>query len=140
MKLTKRLQNSKDKDKYFWLEGFINKKLARYIIDNCAIKKNINKANQLNKKDIISLVYFMKNMKININATNGLETSEVSAGGIDVLEINKKTMESKLQNDLYFIGEVLDVDGQCGGYNLHWAFSSSYVCANNIVKKGVICV
>jgi predicted Rossmann fold flavoprotein len=134
-KLTKRLKNSNTKDKYFWLEGFIHKKLIRYIIDNCGIKANIQKADQLNKKDIMSLVYFIKNIKININNTKGFDTAEVSAGGVDVFEIDTKTMESKLQKNLYFTGEVLDVDGQCGGYNLHWAWASGYVCANGIINK-----
>jgi len=134
-KLTKRLKNSKRKDKYFWLEGFVNKKLIRYIIDNCGIKKDIIKAEQLNKKDIMSLVYFMKNIKINITDTKGFETAEVSAGGIDVSEIENKSMQSKLKKDLYFVGEVLDVDGQCGGYNLHWAWASAYVCANGMKDK-----
>ena len=131
-KLTKRLSNSKDKDKYFWLEGFMNKKLIRYVIDNSGIKHNISKASQLTKKDIMSLVYFMKNIKINITDTKGFETAEVSAGGVDISQIESKSMQSKLQKGLYFVGEVLDVDGQCGGYNLHWAWASSYVCSNAI--------
>ncbi|MCK5110445.1 MAG: NAD(P)/FAD-dependent oxidoreductase [Arcobacteraceae bacterium] len=132
-KLTKRLKNSNDKDKYFWLEGFIHKKLIKFVIDNCGIKKDKSKADELNRKDIMSLVYFMKNMKININDTKGFETAEVSAGGVDVSQVESKTMQSKLQKGLYFTGEVLDVDGQCGGYNLHWAWASGYVCANSII-------
>ena len=134
-KLTKRLANSKDKDKYFWLEGFMNKKLIRYVIDNSGIKHNISKASQLTKKDIMSLVYFMKNIKINITDTKGFETAEVSAGGVDISQIESKSMQSKLQKGLYFVGEVLDVDGQCGGYNLHWAWASGYTCANSIRNK-----
>ncbi len=133
-KLTKRLEHSKNKDKYFWLEGFVNSKLINYIIDS-SIKKDIKLASHLNTKDIMSLAYFMKNIKINITSTKGFETAEVSAGGIDTTAIDNKTMQSKLQNDLYFIGEVLDVDGQCGGYNLHWAWASAYVCANSIINN-----
>jgi len=133
--LLKRVKNSHNKDKYFWLEGLINKKLIPFLIDNCAIKKDITFASQLNKKDIMSLVYFMKNIKINITGTKGFETSEVSAGGINTFEIDTKSMQSKLQKGLYFIGEVVDVDGQCGGYNLHWAWASGYVCAKNIQNE-----
>lgn len=134
-KLTKRVQNSNEKDKYFWLEGLINKKLIGFLIDNCGINKHKNKANELNKKDIMSLVYFMKNMKININDTKGFDTAEISAGGVDVYEIESKTMQSRLQKGLYFTGEILDVDGQCGGYNLHWAWASGFVCATNIATQ-----
>jgi predicted Rossmann fold flavoprotein len=130
--LTKRLKLSKNKDKYFWLIGFVHKKLINFLIDSCGINKNKVKANELNQKDIISLAYFMKNLKINIVDTNGFKTAEVCAGGVDTKEINSTTMESKLQKNLYFIGEVLDIDGQCGGYNLHFAFGSGYVCASAI--------
>ncbi len=134
-KLSQRLKNSQNKDKYFWLEGFIHPKLIKYLIDNCGINQNKKNANELNKKDIMSLVYFIKNMKINIYDTKGFDTAEVSAGGIDVSEIESKTMQSKLKKGLYFIGEVLDVDGQCGGYNLHWAWASAYVCANSMCER-----
>jgi predicted Rossmann fold flavoprotein len=133
-KLTKRLKNSTNKDKYFWLEGFLYKKLIKYVVDNCGIKRDVKSASELNKKDIISLVYFLKNMKIAISGTKGLESSEVSAGGVNVSQVEPKSMESKLQKGLYFVGEVLDVDGKCGGYNLHWAWASGYVCANSIIK------
>ena len=134
-KLTKRLENSQSKDKYFWLEGFLHKKLIKYIVDECGIKKDKIDAKELTKKDIMSIVYFVKNIKINITDTNGLQSAEVVAGGIDILEIEPKTMQSRLQNGLYFTGEVLDVDGQCGGYNLHWAWASAYTCANAIINK-----
>ncbi len=134
-KLNKRIANSNGKDKYFWLEGFVHTKLAKYIIDNCGIKKEKINANEISKKDINTISYFMKNMKININDTKDFESAEVSAGGIDVSQVNSRSMESNLQKDLYFTGEVLDVDGQCGGYNLHWAWASGYVCANGIVKN-----
>ncbi|VAY88047.1 NAD(FAD)-utilizing dehydrogenases [hydrothermal vent metagenome] len=133
-KIIKRVKNSNGKDKYFWLEGFVNKKLIRYIIDNCGINNTIKQALQFNKKDILNLVYFMKNMKVTINSTKGFETAEVSAGGVDLSQIESKTMQSKLQKGLYFTGEVVDVDGDCGGYNLHWAWASGYVCANSIIN------
>jgi len=135
LKLTKLLKNSKDKDKYFWLIGFIHKRMIKFVVDNCGISHNTSKASQLNKKDIIKLSYFLKNIKIDINDTNGLENAEVSGGGVDISQIDFKTMQSKLQNGLYFVGEVLDIDGQCGGYNLHWAFASGYTCAKAIQKE-----
>ncbi len=86
----------------------------------------------LNRKDILKIVHTIKNLEFNIIDTKGFETCEVCAGGVILDEINLHTMESKLQKDLYFIGEVLDVDGDCGGYNLHFAWASGYTLAQNL--------
>lgn len=66
------------------------------------------------------------------NGTEGYRTAEVTIGGIDVNQVSSKTMESKLQPGLYFIGEVLDVTGWLGGYNFQWAWSSGWVCGESI--------
>ena len=63
----------------------------------------------------------------------GYTKAEVTKGGIDTNEINKLNFESILQKNLYFIGEVLDVTGELGGYNFQWAFSSGYVCASSMI-------
>lgn len=68
------------------------------------------------------------------NGTEGYRTAEVTIGGIDVNQVSSKTMESKLQPGLYFIGEVLDVTGWLGGYNFQWAWSSGWVCGESIPK------
>ena len=62
------------------------------------------------------------------SGTEGYRTAEVTRGGIDTDEVSSKTMESKLQEGLYFIGEVLDVTGWLGGYNFQWAWASGFVC------------
>ncbi|MBQ6461962.1 MAG: NAD(P)/FAD-dependent oxidoreductase, partial [Pseudobutyrivibrio sp.] len=59
---------------------------------------------------------------------------QVTAGGVDLSDINTNTMESKKSAGLYFIGEVLDVDGICGGYNLTWAYTSATLAANDLIK------
>ena len=56
----------------------------------------------------------------------------VTKGGVDLSEVNMKTMESRLVAGLYFAGELLDIDGPCGGYNIQWALSSGVLCAGNI--------
>ncbi|MDD6088244.1 MAG: aminoacetone oxidase family FAD-binding enzyme [Desulfovibrionaceae bacterium] len=66
--------------------------------------------------------------------TEGMRKAEVSAGGVDVSEINPKSMESRLCPGLYFIGEVMDITGMLGGYNLHWAWASAKACAESIKK------
>ena len=67
-----------------------------------------------------------RNLKLHITESNPYENAQVSAGGVDVREI-KSTMESKICPGVYFAGEILDVDGRCGGYNLQWAWSSGYL-------------
>lgn len=63
------------------------------------------------------------------SGTEGYRTAEVTLGGVDTTEISSKTMESKKQKGLYFIGEVLDVTGHLGGYNFQWAWSSAQAAA-----------
>lgn len=129
------LTKTNEKDIVMWLNGFMNKKLAKYIVLNSNIKSNIKYIKFLSKQDIESLVNQIKNLEFNIIDTKGFETCEVCAGGIDTKQVDSKTMESKLQKGLYFTGEVLDVDGDCGGYNLHWAWASGYLASFDIINK-----
>lgn len=66
------------------------------------------------------------------NGTEGYRTAEVTLGGVDTDQVSSKTMESKLQPGLFFIGEVLDVTGWLGGYNFQWAWSSAYACGESV--------
>ncbi len=135
--LSNRVKTLGHKDINLWLDGILNKKLARYIIQTSNIANNIKYAKFLNKKDILKIVHTIKNLQFNIVDTKGFETCEVCAGGVEIEQINLKTMESKLQKSLYFIGEVLDIDGDCGGYNLHWAWASAYTAANAIIEENI---
>ena len=130
--LSKRLEYLKDKELHLWLDGIMNKKLAKYIILNSNIPSHIKYAKFLSQQDILKIVKTIKNLQFTITDTKGFETCEVCAGGIELSEINLETMESKHQKNLYFIGEVIDIDGDCGGYNLHWAWSSSNTLALNM--------
>ena len=132
---TKSVDKTNEKDIVMWLNGFMNKKLAKYIILNSNINSNIKYTKFLSQKDINVLVNRIKNLEFNIIDTKGFETCEVCAGGVDTKQIDSKTMESKLQKDLYFTGEVLDIDGDCGGYNLHWAWASGYLASMDIINK-----
>ena len=70
-----------------------------------------------------------------VSGLRGFEEAIITSGGVDVKEINPKTMESKLVKGLYFCGEILDVAGDCGGYNLQWAWSSGIVAGINCGKE-----
>ncbi|MEG2774979.1 MAG: NAD(P)/FAD-dependent oxidoreductase, partial [Acetivibrio sp.] len=63
------------------------------------------------------------------------EQAQVTAGGVSMLEVEKDSLESKKKKGIYFTGELLDVDGTCGGYNLQWAFSSAYAVGMNAGRK-----
>ncbi|MBR1891549.1 MAG: aminoacetone oxidase family FAD-binding enzyme [Clostridia bacterium] len=80
---------------------------------------------------IKSAVELVKNYPVKIDGVGGFEFSQVTHGGVDTRAVNKKTMESKLCRGLYFTGEILDVDGDCGGYNLQWAYSSAMVVSES---------
>jgi len=132
--LTQRVKIVGDKDIYSWLDGLQNKKLTKYIMLNSNISSSIKYAKFLNRKDILKIVHTIKNLEFNIIDTKGFDSCEVCAGGVDLSQIDLKSMQSKKQKNLYFTGEVLDVDGDCGGYNLHWAWASGFICANSIIK------
>ena len=69
----------------------------------------------------------MHNWEIKPDSTEDYRTAEVTLGGVDTDELSSKTMESRKVKGLYFTGEVIDVTGQLGGYNLHWAWASGFV-------------
>lgn len=131
--LKKRLEFSNSKSVAFWLEGFINSKLASYVAQGLHVKN----ADDLNNKELTKLVYNLKNMSLHVEDTKGYKSAEVTAGGVNTKEIDAKTMQSKLQDRLYFSGEVVDIDGDCGGYNLHWAWASGYTAGLNIIRKNI---
>ena len=86
----------------------------------------------IKEKDILRLVDLCKNFALTIIGSNGFDQAQVSAGGVNLAEVNPQTLESKLVIGLYFTGEVLDVDGTCGGYNLQWAWSSGVLAGNSV--------
>lgn len=132
--LQKRVKFANNKTIALYLEGLINKKLTTVIIEEANLPANINQANQLGRKDLTKIAYTIKNIKLKIIDTKGFKSCEVTAGGIDTTEIDQNTMQSKLQNGLFFSGEVLDIDGDCGGYNLQWAWASGYVAGKSLGK------
>lgn len=78
------------------------------------------------------LAKVLKEIKRPVRGTRGFEFAQVTAGGIKTSELNPESLESKICPSLYFVGEILDVNGDTGGYNLRWAFSSAYVAGKNV--------
>lgn len=101
--------------------------LNTILIDNFFSKIENKSCKDLSKNEINQLVEVITDTRFEVSGYRGYEQAQVTAGGVDLDEINSKTLESKLVENLYFCGEVLDVDGDCGGFNLSWAWSSGYV-------------
>ena len=86
----------------------------------------------INIKDMVSK---LKCMELEVIDTNSWDNAQVMAGGISTAQINHKTMESKLHKGLYITGEMMDIDGTCGGYNLQWAWATGYIAASSLNNK-----
>lgn len=87
-------------------------------------------AQSCTQKELTALADVIKALRIDIIGTKGFDHAQVCAGGVDTDEINPTTMESRIVPGLYFAGEVVDIDGLCGGYNLQWAWSSGFVAGS----------
>lgn len=122
--LKKRSQNQ-DLDIESFLTGLINKKLGLYLCKKAGFNPNM-KIKALNSDSISKLSFLFKNWKLKIIEINTYDQAQVTAGGISFENIDE-TLQSKTHKGLFFAGEILDVDGKCGGYNLQWAWSSGYV-------------
>lgn len=112
------------------LSGVLNKKLAIVICKECNLKPSL-KCNNVTSDNIICLVNKIKDFRVIPTDTNGFDNAQVCSGGVAVHEINFDTMESELVKGLYFAGEIIDVDGKCGGYNLTFAFASGKLAGEN---------
>lgn len=133
--LKERQKILKNKETLTWLDGVLHKKLSKYIMITLGLHTKTSLVCELNYKQLQSIAFTIKNLPFTIIESNGFENCEICAGGVDISEVNCKTMESKKQENLFFTGEVLDVDGDCGGYNLHFAWSTGYSAAMAIINK-----
>jgi len=124
------LQNSNsNKELKNVLSEIVSTRFAEFICNYIGINKSMN---QLSNKDKIKIIEFFNSFTIIPLESEGYSKAEVTIGGVNTNELNQKTMESKLVEGLYFIGEVVDVTGWLGGYNFQWAWASGFVCGNSI--------
>lgn len=108
------------------LNGLLNNKLLLELIHKSGVSPD-KKGRLLTDDDCKSLTRSIKHTAVSVKKPRGLEFAQVCAGGIYTKEIDVRTLESKIHPGLYFCGELLDVDGICGGYNLQWAWTSGYI-------------
>jgi hypothetical protein len=120
-------------NKYFGnsLGDLLPQKMIPVILEQSSIdyKKTVNQITAAEREELIHL---LKNLKLNIKAKKGFKRAIVTRGGISTEEIDPGTMESRLIENLYFAGEVIDLAAQTGGYNLQIAFSTAYKAGNNL--------
>ena len=112
------------------LDDLLPKKLIPIIIDLSGIPRHL-KVNQISKAQRLNLVHLLKNMIFTVKRYRPIEEAIVTSGGIKVSEINSSTMESKVVENLFFAGEVIDVDAYTGGFNLQIAYSTAYLAGIN---------
>jgi predicted Rossmann fold flavoprotein len=132
--LIKRKNSLKERKIKDFLKGLIHSKLINMVLIKSGIKNHNSSSSKLTEKDISSLSKNLKDLSFFITGTKSWKNSQVTFGGIDTSEIDEKTMESKVIKNLYFAGEIIDISGDCGGYNLQWAWSSGYIAGKSTWK------
>ena len=125
------ISSTPNKNMKHLLKGLLPQRLVD-VFSNMLNISLTQKLNSLTKQQRLDLIMLLKNFPIIFDHVYPIESGIVTAGGVDLKEINPKSMESKLVKGLYFIGEVLDVDCLTGGFNLQTAFSTAYACSKNI--------
>ena len=116
---------------YDVLKRIINEKIASVILKLSNIDRNKLK-NNLSKEEINNIIDLLTNFRLNVTGTKSFDNSQVTMGGIDVNEIDINTFETKKINNLFLTGELLDVDGDCGGYNISFAILSGLIVSDRI--------
>ena len=132
LKERKKMMSHLTMENYF--NGMINKKLGQFLSKVSGIEKLSKPVKDLNDSEIRKLCTVLKKYRIKILDTTGFKNAQVTAGGVSLDEVNSETLESKIVKGLYFSGEVLDVYGECGGFNLQWAWASGYIAGKNSTK------
>ncbi|MBP5280745.1 MAG: NAD(P)/FAD-dependent oxidoreductase, partial [Erysipelotrichaceae bacterium] len=130
-RLLREIETNPNKDVKYLLSVLLPAKFMDFFVDNTGTQTDIV-LNSLTKEKRFKLLHDLKHLKLTYQGLESIDKGIVTSGGVDVDQIDPKTMESKICKDLYFIGEVLDVDALTGGFNLQIALSTGYSCAMNI--------
>ncbi len=112
--------------------GIFQKRITQAILKMSNIKDFSKLCKQLSVSEIKSIAKTAKNMCFNVIENSPFEQAQVALGGVKGTEIDEKTMQSKLVKNLYICGEAIDICGDCGGYNLHFAFTSGIIAGANL--------
>lgn len=130
MKMKKRARMLEYKPAEELFTGMLNRKLSLVLLKLAGIKPS-QRSGDLSGKQLAKLLDQLKSYEAIVMSVNPFASAQVCCGGVDVSQVDPSTMESKLHRQLYFAGEILDVDGICGGYNLQFAWSSGAVAGRS---------
>lgn len=133
LNMQKLLEENSKKDIKTLVSTFVPKSFANYFLKKLMINPEL-KCYEINSKIRDEIFYNLNNFNILIIG-HDKKGEVVMSGGVDLVEVDNKTMQSKLVKDLFFCGEVLDIDGFCGGFNLQNCWSSAYVAACGIMEN-----
>ncbi len=119
------------------LSMLVHKKVCGAVLRRANVSFD-KKLGELSRKEIKKIIGMIKKFSVEISSYPGFESAQATMGGVDTKEIDKNMMSEKVEG-LYFAGEIVDIDGRCGGYNLQWAWSSGYVAGCHSVSGEVTC-
>ena len=114
--------------------GIIPRKVGYLIIKNAGLRQDVT-LNELSNKDIDLLAEKLKNCEFTVTGTKGFENAQITVGGASVNEFDMRTLESEKVSGLYCVGEILDIDAPCGGFNLQWAWASGIVAGQSAAQS-----
>jgi predicted Rossmann fold flavoprotein len=115
----------------FAFVGLINKRLIAVILKQSGFSKFKVPVGSLNHKQRLKIARTLTDWRFKIIGTKSWPSAQITAGGVKSSEIDPNTLESRITKGLYFAGEIIDIDGKCGGFNLQWAWSSGFVAGQN---------
>lgn len=127
-----RIENRKGKDAGELLLGMANKKINLVLLKLAGIKPT-EEAGKIDVRRLEELLYSYRGLRVHVTAANSFDHAQVSAGGVSMKEVSKH-LESVIVPGLYLTGELLDIDGRCGGYNLQWAWTSGYIAGRKAAE------
>ncbi|MDU5806313.1 MAG: aminoacetone oxidase family FAD-binding enzyme [Peptoniphilus harei] len=117
-----------------FLLGLVDKKFIHYIVDSLKMDKN-TAMNMISMGDFEKIIGLLLKSRFKITGNTGFKNAQVTRGGVSLDEVSPESYEAKKFKDLYIIGEALDIDGDCGGYNLHFAFGCGYRLGKALREK-----
>ena len=118
-----------------FLSGIVPKRLGQVLIKNAGIGPLSMPAGDLTLSQCKAIQRELTAWTLNVKSTLGFDQAQVTCGGAELKDFDPETLESRRAPGLFAAGEVLDVDGDCGGFNLHWAWASANLCVQEILNR-----
>ncbi len=133
--LKERIENNAYKTGEQFLTGLLPAKVSACVLERSGLGKTKKKAGDWSREEAERLSRAIRCFETEITGSGDFSQAQVCSGGVDLRELNPETMESRKVPGLYLAGELLDVDGACGGYNLQWAFSSGWLAGTSAAAE-----